>query len=217
MVGLGRSVRIYMAEGSVLGIKQAEIFNRTIQAVAFPRARLPEIRDWPETQRPGIYFLLGFDENGNNAAYIGEAQDVYSRIKQQVVQEFWEECIIFTNKDENINSKYLEARLIGIAKYSQRYSLKNSKEETVGKLSRSDRDAMEEILDDIKVLVGILGHKVLEHFVNTTSPVKVKVKSDQDIITIGENILLGREFQFDSRTFRARAQYTDEGILVLEG
>jgi len=39
----GRTVRIYMADGSPFGIRQAEIFNRTIQALGVSRLRVGEL------------------------------------------------------------------------------------------------------------------------------------------------------------------------------
>ena len=49
---LGRSIRIYLSDGSVAGIRHGEIVNWTGQAISCPRARFPELRDWPEA--PGI-------------------------------------------------------------------------------------------------------------------------------------------------------------------
>ena len=74
----GRTVRIYMADGSPFGICQAEIFNRTIQALGVSRARIGELTEdeWNEARGAGVYFLFGKAAAGKPKAYIGEAQNV---------------------------------------------------------------------------------------------------------------------------------------------
>ena len=61
-MAFGKSIRIYLKDGTVTGIKIAEIVNQTIQAVACPRNRVAELATYPEAKRPGIYFLFGSDE-----------------------------------------------------------------------------------------------------------------------------------------------------------
>jgi len=38
----GKSIRIYLKDGSVTGIKQAEVLNHTIFAFSYPRNKLPD-------------------------------------------------------------------------------------------------------------------------------------------------------------------------------
>ena len=54
----GRKVTIYLADASPSGIRHVEIANWSGQAVACPRSRLIELKNWPEAQRPGVYFLF---------------------------------------------------------------------------------------------------------------------------------------------------------------
>ena len=61
-MALGKSIRIYLADGSVLGIRHGEIVNWTGQAIACPRSRFQELKEWSETRRPGVYFLFGQNE-----------------------------------------------------------------------------------------------------------------------------------------------------------
>ena len=58
----GKSIRIYLKDGTVTGIKFGEIVNQTIQAISCPRLRLSELSAYPEAKRPGVYFLFGQDE-----------------------------------------------------------------------------------------------------------------------------------------------------------
>ena len=94
-MALGRAIRIYLSDGSVAGIRHGEIVNWTGQAIACPRARFPELRDWPEAKKPGVYFLFGTDdESGQEAVYIGEAEVVFDRLATHVSgKDFWAEVI----------------------------------------------------------------------------------------------------------------------------
>lgn len=112
----GRTVRMFMADGSASGVKHCEILNRTIQALSVPRKRLAELREWNEVRRAGVYFLFGENEDGKLTAYIGEGQKVIERVlSHSREKQFWNDVVVFVNKDENIHAKYLEARLITLA------------------------------------------------------------------------------------------------------
>ena len=104
----GRTVRIYLADGSPTGIRHAEVVNWTGQAIVCPRARIGELAEWPQAQRPGIYLLLGEDpEFSRPMAYIGEAENVLTRLKQHIVKkEFWDQVVFFTSKDDNLLTCY---------------------------------------------------------------------------------------------------------------
>lgn len=208
---IGRTVRLFMADGSPLGIRQCEIFNRTIQALSVSRGRLSELRSWDEASRAGVYLLLGKAEEGEPQVYVGEAQNCLDRISQQVRdKDFWTEVILFVNKDENMHPKYLEARLINEARVAARYSLQNGKDQNVPVLSRADRVAMEEIIPDIRLITGVLGHLVFEPLNAPVKPVNLPEKLASDSI-------IGREFQFSGPSYDAKGLVTDEGFLILKG
>lgn len=61
---------------------------------------------------------------GEDAIYIGEAEQVVDRLASHVSgKDRWRELITFTSKDENLTKahiKYLEARLIDQAQRSAR-------------------------------------------------------------------------------------------------
>ncbi len=170
----GTQLKIYLANGSVTGIRHAEIVNWTGQAIAVPRVHIKELSEWEETQRPGVYFLFGYNaESGNSLVYVGEAEHIQKRLSQHLAgKEFWNEAICFTNKDENLTKahvKYLEARLIEIILESKRYDLDNDKQPPTSSLPRGERDAMETFIDNIRTVIGSLGHKLLESKVSQTN------------------------------------------------
>ena len=81
----GKSIRIYLADGTVTGIRHAEVVNWTGQAIICPRTRVGELGQWEEVTRPGVYVLFGIDpETGQPLAYVGEAENVYERLQQHL-------------------------------------------------------------------------------------------------------------------------------------
>ena len=160
----GRSIRIYLADGSASGIRHAEVVNWTGQAIVCPRARIAELSSWLESQRPGVYMLIGDDPEGTRPlAYIGEAENVLTRLKTHTkddTKEFFDQVVFFTSKDENLTKshvKYLEARMVTIALQVDRVTLKNGNAPNLPALPRADRDAMEEFLGPARLLLAALG------------------------------------------------------------
>lgn len=220
---LGKSIRIYLKDGSVTGIKLAEVVNLTIQALSSPRNKLSDLNEYFRSQvnTQGVYFLIGTDdETGKSKVYIGEAENVWDRLKNHAVnKDFWSEVILFTSKDDNITKshiKYLESRLIEITKETERYLLDNSNKPSLSSLPLSDRDSMEEFIINIKLLIGVLGHKFLENQISHK-----KVLSTAKIETVEQNIsdynLDETELNLNVKGIIANAIQTDEGIVVLIG
>jgi len=222
-MNLGKSIRIYLKEGSVTGIKLAEVVNLTIQALSSPRKKLSDLNEYFRNQvnTQGVYFLIGTDdETGKSKVYIGEAENVWDRLKNHAVnKDFWSEVILFTSKDDNITKshvKYLESRLIEITKETERYLLDNSNTPSLSSLPLPDRDAMEEFILNVKLLNGVLGHKFLENQISykndkSTSAIETveQKKSDYNLDEIELNLKI--------KNISANAVLTDEGIVVLAG
>lgn len=207
----GRKVTVYLADASPSGIRHVEIANWSGQAVACPRSRLIELKDWHEAQRPGVYFLFEKQtaEVGDKV-YVGESENVVKRlIQQDKDQEFWNEVIIFTSKDENLTKahiKYLESRITVLAKAADRYKIENGNTPTESLLPRSDKDAMEEFIHNLKIVLGTLGHKVLD-------PIKMQSQSSYSVPpTLSQYV-----FNFSIKGLSAKGQQTDDGFVLFKG
>ncbi|RBI67637.1 GIY-YIG nuclease family protein [Vreelandella sulfidaeris] len=209
----GKSIRIFLPEATVTGIRHAEIINRTGQAIACPRNRLDELKEWPETGKPGVYFLfearLG---DSKPMAYIGESENVADRLlSHDRKKDFWNEVVIFSNKDDNLSKshiKYLESRLESLAKNSDRYELENGNSPTQSSLSRSERDAMEELLEDIRLFLGTLGYPILEPLIQSsaTQPTIAPASTPESPTN--------QELKFTVHKLVARGVQTDEGFVL---
>lgn len=207
-MAIGRSIRIYLDAGEVSGIRHAELVNWTGQAILCPRSRVAELANWAEeANRPGVYFLLGPEQIGPREVYIGESEDVLERLKEHHARtDFWQEAVFFTSKDQNITKahvKYLESQLIKVARAAGRYAVTNDQRPALPNLLRPDRDAMEEFLLNVPLLLGALGHRVLDAL--TTALTAKKDAPAQAVL------------HYTVREAVARGAVTDDGFVVLKG
>lgn len=72
----GRSIRLFLVDGTPNGLLTAEIMNWTGHVLTGPRSKLSELVQRPEAGRTGIYFLVGPDPDNSfkQLVYIGEWQ-----------------------------------------------------------------------------------------------------------------------------------------------
>jgi len=219
---VGKSIRIYLADGVATGIRHGEITNWSGQGIACPRVRFPELKEWPETRRPGVYILFGADPQNRDAAYIGEAEDLFDRVKSHVQEkEFWNELVAFTSKDDNLTKahvRYLESQLYTMAVNAGRYVILNSNVPQEASLPRSDRDAMKEFVGDIRVLLGVFGHRLLDPLTPSAPQLTADVSpAGGTTVFNGLATSSGLLFYLRMGKLLAKAVRGDEGLIVLAG
>lgn len=215
---IGKSIRVYLADATVTGIRYAELVNWTGQSIACPRNRLSELPKWPEAAKPGVYFL--FESrfwDSKPIAYIGESENVLQRLtSHDRNKEFWNEVIIFTSKDENLTKahiKYLESALAALSKQAGRYELENGNTPPESSLPRADRDAMEEFIINVRMVLGILGYPILEPILQTKHSEELKIQSRTET----EIISTLSELTFTVNNLTAKGAATDEGFVLKKG
>lgn len=162
----GKTIKIFLIDGDPNGRMTCELSNWTGKAYKIPRIKIKDCSDRDDLKNTGVYLLLGKDDDGNDKVYIGEAETILKRLTQHLSQkDFWNETIVFVSKDDNLNKahiKYLENRLYEIAVSVKRYRIENDIIPTQSSISESDKSEMEEYLENIKILVNALGHKLFE-------------------------------------------------------
>jgi len=203
-MSVGKVITLFLVDGIPDGRLLGEIFNWTGKALKIPRKLLKESSDREELTKAGVYFLFGKDENNpeDNAVYIGEAEETYKRLIQHQKLEFWNEVIVFSSKDENLNKahiKYLESKLFENAKETKRYNLINSTTPTCPSLSEADQAVMTEYIENFKILINTLGYKLFEPLANILE----KQKNYYSIKA--------------ARGANAKAVVTNEGVVVMQG
>lgn len=162
----GKTIKIFLIDGDPNGRMSCELSNWTGKAYKIPRIKIKDCSDRSDLINTGVYLLFGKNNEDQDQVYIGEAESILKRLGQHLTQkDFWHETIVFISKDENLNKahiKYIENRLHDIAKNANRYIVENSIIPTKSSISESDRSEMEEFIENIKMLVATLGHKVFE-------------------------------------------------------
>ncbi len=211
----GRTVRIYLVDGSPTGVMTAEIMNWTGRFTVAPRNQLADLLARDEIKRTGLYILAG--DNPMNPAqeivYIGESDNIRERLlfhnNKDRGKDFWVRTVVVTSKDENLTKahvRYLEARLIRIATDAKRCKLGNGTAPDVPILPEPDIADMEYFLDQVQMLLPVLGFS----FAKPALPGE-----------IGGSAKLGAEaapmFQIAYSGVSAFARQTADEFVVLEG
>ncbi len=168
----GRSIRLFLVDGTPHGLLTAEIMNWTGHVLTGPRGKLSELVQRPECGRTGVYFLVGPDAENSvrPQVYIGESDDVGKRLKQhnrteeQGGKDFWEKVCLITSKDQNLTRahvKVLESLLIQQAQRVGRCTLINGTRHDYIGLPEADQADMAFFLEQIRTVLPVLGFEFL--------------------------------------------------------
>lgn len=205
----GKSIELFLVNGTADSLITAELSNWNGKAIKIPRIEVASCNRDDITQ-VGVYFLFCKEDDGSDSVYIGEAENVKERLVQHLrdyqsekEKYYWSTAVIFVGRDLNkALIRYLENRLVEIARSSKRYIVltKNTYRNTV--MKESQIAVMEEFVDNIKVLINALGYKVLEPFVQANSPA---TKTDDET------------FSLSTGSASASGKVTTEGFVVFTG
>jgi sugar/nucleoside kinase (ribokinase family) len=216
----GRSVRIVLAEGIPTGIVTAEVMNWTGHVLAGPRSRLEKAFARSELKRTGVYFIFGDDdtEGGQPLLYIGEGDDISKRLaSHNKDKDFWTRFIAITSKDLNLTKahvRYLESRLIEIAGHANRSALINKDRPQFDLLPEADIADMETFLEEIQLVLPVLGADFLKAVSHTqsTSSDKRSAQNAQDETGHVTFVLQAEKWGID-----ATAQEAEGEFVILAG
>lgn len=232
----GRSVRLFLADGTPQGIRTAEVGNWTGLALVCPRTNLARIGVRPEIRRTGVYILVGPSESSpaGLAVYVGEGDEVWSRLtSHDDNKDFWNWVVVFVSKDENLTKahvRWLEAALIREIKRAKRAEVTNVNEPLGGKLPEADTADMETFLENVRLLLPTLGVNVFatELILDGKAPaqeiLRLELKWDEaraECVVIGGQFIvqtgsLARAKEVESLrsgTRTLRKQLQDSGVL----
>ena len=195
---------LYLADGTPAGLRIIEKSNWTGRGLDFARADWPRVKAREDFGRPGVYVLRGLGDDGQMRVYIGEADELRSRLTQHFSgpssKDFWERAVAFTSKDENLNKahvRFLESRLVALGHEAKRAALENGNVPAAPSLSESDRAEAETFLEEMLVIYPLLG---IDAF---TPPPKGADPSEQ--------------LELHGRGIAARGRDAAEGFIVYEG
>ena len=197
----GFKIQIFVAEGHPEGLRLVEKSNWIGQSIVCPRGRYSQAKKRDEFSRSGVYLLVGQDGDPLPKLYVGEAEEVKTRLDRHYADhDFWQQAIVFTTKGTPLNKaqvKYLEARLLELAKRYGRSKLQNTNRSRLPGLSEADQAEMEGYLDELLSLLPVLG---VPFFERDEAPSKD-----------------GRVYHLEGRHCKATGFETNTGFTVLKG
>lgn len=155
----GRSLELFFVNGRPDGMLTAEVFNWTGHVLMTPRTQISEALKRAETRRTGVYILVG-EAEAESLAYIGEAEDVGKRLKDHVAgKDWWTSAIMISTAGDSLHKahvKYLEARLVELAREAGRMKLENGNAPARASLSEAQTANMEAFLDTLLMILPAL-------------------------------------------------------------
>lgn len=233
----GKTIRLFLVDGTANGLTTAELSNWTGIGIKVPRIKIKDYSKRLEFQKPGVYILIGKGENNEDAAYIGEAEIIFERLQHHITnKDFWNEVIFFGSKDKYLNKasvKYLENRLHELAVKAGRYKLAQNIP-TRSELSEAEQAELEEFLSNIKILTATLGHKIFETLEETVETLPTKAHlfycrnsagaksvgspSTEGFIVFKGSLFMGSEQPSLAESIHEeRQRMLSDGLLIKEG
>jgi uncharacterized protein DUF4357 len=211
---MGKKLTVYMIDGTEYGPRLSEIGNWVGKAIYSPRSSLNKILLRSECNNPGIYCLKGdpTDEAFAEKVYIGEAENIKSRLKQHLSDpsKDFKEIIFFTSKDELLTKtqiKYLESRLIQLAIDAKTAEIENGNSPNLPTLHEADISDMEYFLEQIKLMLPVMGFRFL-----ISSTLKPENEEEKES-SIKTKII----FEIKTKSFKANMYESDQGYIVTKG
>lgn len=224
MVTRGKIVNLLLMDGTASGRIKCTLGNWTGMAYKIPRTELDKCKERDDLKQSGVYFLFGVsDQTGDCVVYIGQAsarknrEGILYRLqehKRNPDKDYWTEAVVFTTSNNSFGPteiSYLENRFYKLAIESKRYRVKNCNDPTIGNITEEKEIELEEYIENAKIVMGTLGHKVFDpivsnpiHFtngiINATS-----IQNDEPI------------FFYERALVKASGQRTSDGFVVFQG
>lgn len=203
-----------MIDGTEYGPRLSEIGNWVGKAVYSPRSAVNKIIARPEFDNPGIYCLKGdpTDEAFDEKVYIGEAENIRSRLKQHLSDptKDFKEVIFFISKDELLTKtqiRYLESRIIQLAIDAKTAQIDNGNSPSLPTLHEADISDMEYFLEQVKLILPVMGFRFL-----ITSTIRPQSPAEELTQTKPEEI-----FEIKTKNYKAQMYESDQGYIVTKG
>jgi hypothetical protein len=194
-----QTIQLFLPDGSPSSIREAEITNRLVKAIFFPRAKMEEVVKRESVHFTGVYFLFGSDEDGSKPlVYIGEGEDCFKRIQDHNrKKDFWTHCIVVTTKTNEYTKtdvKYLEHYCLAQADKIGRFKTENGKDSQRPSITEAREHDLLDNFETAKILIATLGYPLFEEL--------RKAKSTKEL------------FYCKGKKAHATGEFTDDGLLV---
>ena len=164
-MAFSKTIQMYIFDGNPNGRIMCELSNWNGRIYKISRNELSEFAKRNDSENTGVYFLFGKDESNFDTVYVGEAEKMFTRLKQHLKEDYWNDCIAIISKDNLLNKahvKYLENKFYNIAQDTGRANVLNSTIPTCSSISEYDEAMLVEFISNTKLLVNTLGYKTFD-------------------------------------------------------
>jgi hypothetical protein len=163
------SVRIYLQDGHVDGVKVVARSKWSGRALVIPRSSLPEEIDRDELNAPGVYVLIGpADQQGRETIHIGASDPISADLTRHAADKsFWSWTIVCSSKHDSLTQahiEYIKARLIILAQETGKATLDNQEPPELPPLSDLEADYAETFLGHMLSIYPVLGLRAFENY-----------------------------------------------------
>lgn len=214
----GKSINLFLMDGTASGRIKCTLANWTGVAYKIPRTELDKCKERDDLKQSGVYFLFGSsDQTGENVVYIGQAgarkngEGILFRLqehKRNPDKDYWTEAVVFTTSNNSFGPteiSYLENRFCNLATESNRYIVKNGNDPTSGNVTEEKESELEEFIDYAKIVMGTFGHRIFEPLIEI--PLIPKV----ELVGIDNEPML----YLKTAKANAKGRRTNEGFVIV--
>jgi len=198
-----KTIEIFLPGGNPLELEEATLTTSVIKVVHINQSELENSKE--RINQNGCYVLYGRDENEESIIYIGEADNIFNRLKQhKKSKNFWNQAYAIQhigNRFDKANLHFLENLMIKEALTANRYRVANGNKGQKNNITESKEAESINFFEDIKLILHTLG---LDLFKPKNSKVNLNVT----------NIFY---FKSHSVGYNASAIYENDELTVLEG
>ncbi|QRN85830.1 GIY-YIG nuclease family protein [Clostridia bacterium] len=227
MKARGKSINLYLMDGTASGRIKCTLANWTGVAYKIPRTELEKCKERYDLKQSGVYFLFGTsDQTGENVVYIGQAgvrkngEGILYRLqehKSNPDKDYWTETVVYTTSNNSFGPteiSYLENRFCNLATEAKRYIVKNGNDPTSGNITEEKESELEEFIDYSKIVMGTFGYKVFEPLNKDSSFIE-----ESSVINESKELFLHmkRKSRKSRKIIEANCKQTNEGFVVLKG
>jgi len=230
-MGRGKTIQIFLPDGSPNGIKLAEITSSIEKAILIPRNKLQEASHRDESKQVGIYFLFGVDEDKSKPlVYIGETKKGISRIKNHGQnKDFWNYALLIISKTKSFTKthiEYLEDLTIRKAKEANRFEFENFVSPKTYDIPEHLEADLLDSFDTIKVLTTTLGFPLFEKTEKTKQVFYIKGKgviaegditNEGFVVYKGSRVTVENVSSFAVSLINRKQKLIDDNILSFKG
>ena len=214
-----QTIQIYLPSGDPEGIRVAELTTRIVQVVEVPRKRLDTFLTMPESGQVALYFLFGTadsdDGAGRQTVYIGQTGNPRERLQRHRREKtFWTRALVVISRTNNLTQTHvglLEWMAIARCREIRRYRDDNGDSGSEPYVPAPMRADCEEVFDTASTLLTTLGSPIFEPFASGEA-----ISRGNDAATV-EASSTHNVFICKRSGVTARAQYENDGLVVLKG